>query len=355
MLVETTLVAGMVLTLLLFSVQVGLLGFLQITSDAASFVDAHLHSVGLQSNTTAENVTVGAFPQVAPADISTTPLPAPSASIPVDYQYNGTANQQSQSQYNRTGGVSMLQPTLIQSQVKPHQIFSMFGQHVGVAGTDTEPQWQECGAHYNVSNQTDLTCGGSGPNNFQVNYFQSGENTPPYYVGFNYIQHCEDPQPWTTCTSDSTHPGTDFIALGVAEYLDAGVTGDNQPGNWQRSKPGISGSAGVDEATFHEAACHQRVYSNLATFFNNNPDLLTIYSTYIKSVVGAVEQGTTTDFSQWYEFENDNNGNANAAGSKVDGWIRQVYAWDEHVQQGYGAGGHSQPGTYPLNPDNNCP
>ena len=361
-LVETTLVTGMVLTLLLFSVQVGLLGFLQITSDAASFVDAHLHSVGLQpqSHSTAETVTVGAFPQIAPGDISTTPLPAPSASIPVDYHYNGSASEQSQSQNNRTGGVSMLQPTLIQSQVKPHQIFSMFGQNVGVAGTDTEPQWEECGAHYNVSNQTDLTCGGSGPSNFQVDYFTGGENTPPYYVGFNYIKHCGDPQPWTTCTSDGSHPGVDFIAFGVAEYLDAGVIGNQQPGNWGRKIAGISGSAstGQDEATFHEAACHQRVYASLATFFNNYPSLLAVYTSYIKSIVNVVGSGTTNDFSQWNEFEYTNNANSNQpdpAGHNADVATQTVYGWDEHVSQGYGASGNSQPGNYPLNPDRNCP
>ncbi len=355
-LVETTLVTGMVLTLLLFSVQVGLLGFLQITSDAASFVDAHLHSVGLQpqSHSTAETVTVGAFPQIAPGDISTTPLPAPSASIPVDYQYNGSANEQSGSQYNRTGGVSMLQPTLIQSQVKPHQIFSMFGHDVGVAGSDTEPQWKECGTHYNVSNQTDLSCSGAGAANFQTDYFSGGENTPPYYVGFNYIKHCLDPQPWTVCTSDASHPGADFIAFGVAEYLDAGVIGKNQAqaGNWGRTKPGISGSAGEDEPTFHEAACHQRVYSSLATYFTNYPNLLAVYTSYIRSIV---KNGPTSDFSNWHEFDVNKAGQTDPAGLKAGADIRTVYGWDTPLQQGYGAGGHSQPGTYPLNPDGNCP
>ncbi len=352
-LVETTLVTGMVLTLLLFSVQVGILGFLQITADAASFVDAHVHSVGTVSKTTnVENATAGSFPQLAPADIATTPLPAPSASIPVDYQYNGTKGEVAQSQVSRVGGVSMLQPTLIQSNVRPHQVFNMFGNNIGVGGQDIEPQWEECGAHYNVGNASDLTCGGSNPSpNFQVDYFTSGENTPPYFVGFNYIKHCQNSQPWTTCSGGGAGSGEDFIAFGVAEYLDAC--------NAHRSTPGISGAAGDHcgaEATFHEAACHQRVYSDLAAFFNNYVDLLKLYQAYggqddtqKGTIFYALARNTpVSDFATWSEFESD------AKGMKVDSEIKQIYTWDEHVQAGYTYTSKADPGQYPLNPDGGC-
>ncbi len=352
-LVETTLVSGMVLTLLLFSVQVGILGFLQITADAASFVDAHVHSVGTVSKSTdVENATAGTFPQLAPADIAVTPLPAPSASIPVDYQYNGSKAEVAQSQVSRVGGVSMMQPTLIQSNVRPHQVFNMFGNNIGVSGQDIEPQWQECGAHYNVGNASDLTCGGSNPSpNFQVDYFTNGENTPPYFVGFNYIKHCQDAQPWSTCTASGAGSGEDFIAFGVAEYLDAC--------NAHRSIPGISG-AGRDgcgnEATFHEAACHQRVYSDLAKFFNNYVDLLKLYQAYggtddqkPGTIFNAMAgKAPVSDFATWKEFE------LNDAGRGADADIQQIYSWDEHVQAGYTYTSKADPGQYPLNPDGGC-
>ncbi len=349
--VETALVAGMVLTCLLFSVQVGILGFLQVTSDAASFVDAHLHSVGLQPNSpqTAESVTTGAFTQLAPGDISSTPLPAPSASIPVDYKYNGTSSEQTYSQTTRVGGTSMLQPSLTQSQVKPHQTFSVAGQNVGVSATDTEPQWKECGVHYNVANQTNLACGGGGDNNFQVDYFKSGENTPPYFVGFNYLQHCDSPQPWQTCGSN-----VDFISFGMGEFLYAKNSSEDEGGNWQRANPGISGPK--DSSTFQEAACHQRVYAQLATFFAGYGDLYKVYTAFMGTagnpgvIATALLSSNVNDFSKWDEFE----GSGTAAGANADKLIQQVYSWDERVQAGYNYNGNPQPGTYRPDPDNGC-
>ncbi|MDQ2908824.1 MAG: pilus assembly protein [Candidatus Eremiobacteraeota bacterium] len=354
-LVETALVTGMVLTLLLFSVQVGILGFLQITADAASFVDAHVHSTGTVSKTAnIESATAGSFPQLAPGDISTTPLPAPSASIPVDYQYNGTKSQIAQSQNigGRVGGVSMLQPTLIQSNVKPHQVFSMFGNDIGVTGQDVEPQWEECGAHYNVVNASNLTCGGSSPtSNFQVDYFSQGENTPPYFVGFNYIKHCQDQQPWTTCSGSGSGAGVDFIAFGVAEYLDAP--------NSSRGQPGISGDC--DQATFYEAAYHQRTYSDLASFFNRYSDLLKLYEAYggagdtqnntiFKAISG---NAPVSDFARWNEFGQSAIPDS-GAGQKADTDIQTIYGWDAHVQEGYTYTSKADPGQYPLHPDGGC-
>lgn len=338
----------MVLTLLLFSVQVGILGFLQITADAASFVDAHIHSVGTVTKTTnPETATAGSFPQLAPGDISTTPLPAPSASIPVDYQYNGSKSEVAGSGSNRFGGVSMLQPTLVKSNVNPHQVFSMFGNDIGVHGQDVEPQWQECGAHYNVGNASDLTCGGSNPAaNFQVDYFSKGENTPPYFVGFNYIQHCKDTQPWTDCSGSGSGAGVDFIAFGVAEYLDGA--------NAARNQSGISGAC--DQATFYEAAYHQRVYADLAQFFTQYDNLLKLYETFggqgtqkPGTIFNAIGGGApVSDFANWNEFGSD------GPGQKANADIKQIYGWDAHLQEGYTYTSKADPGQFPLQPDGRC-
>ncbi len=351
--IETALVAGMILTCLLFSVQIGVLGFLQVTSDAASFVDAHLHSVGLQPNSpqTAEGATVNAFTQLAPGDISSTPLPAPSASIPVDYRYNGSSNEQTYSQTTRVGGTSMMQPALTQSQVTPHQTLDLFGNNVGVKALDTEPQWKECGVHYNVANLTNLSCGGAADNNFQVDYFQSGENTPPYFVGFNYLQHCDNVQPWKTCGGS---PGVDFISFGMGEFLYAKNSSETEGGNWQRVNPGISGAK--DTSTFQETACHQRAFSQLAAFFANYTDLYQIYMAFggtpsaSNTIMHALFTTHPNDFSTWSEFE----GAGGATGLAADQAIQQVYSWDERVQAGYNYNQQSQPGTYRPSPDNGC-
>src|SRR5271165_5015655 len=86
-LVETALVVGVVLVMVLGAVQIGVIGYLQMTADAASFVNAHQNVVGVSSGSPA-SATSQVFPQIASSDITTTVLPAPSPTIYVDYGYN---------------------------------------------------------------------------------------------------------------------------------------------------------------------------------------------------------------------------------------------------------------------------
>ena len=359
--VETALVVGIGLTMLLFSVQVGVLGFLQVTADAASFVDAHQNVVGALPNATnPEAGTHGIFPQIATADIAGSPAPAPIATLPVNYLYNSTnSNDVATSNQNRHGGVSMLQPIQYTTTVKPHSFFTRLGQKLGVSGADIEPQWTECGAHHDVVN-SNAACGAAAPPaNFQVNYFSQGENTPPFYVGFNYIQHCLDDQPWSTCSSSGGIGGTNFIALGMGEFLDVD--------NWTSTQAGASGvgttlPGTTPVSTFEYTACHQRVYSQLAQFFSQYPDLISMYNAYEPAIATTlVVDPTFTDFRYWTEFDATPL-NAfilpwpvtGALPSAQDALVREVYNWDAQVQQGYAPSTYKEPGQYPMYPGAGC-
>jgi len=329
--VETALVVGTILTLLLFGIQVGVLGFLQLTVDAASFVNARENALSIANPA---GTTGKIFPQIAAGNITNSTAPAPLPSMPTDYGYNSTDPTVAQnSVFNRHGGVSMMEPQLATSSVAKPGVFQPFAAALGVLGQSTESYWQECGIHGNIANST-APCGGSSPPpNFSGDYFSKGENTPPYFASFNYMAHCKDAQPWSSPCS----PGNqDFIALGVATYL----TADNWGGNLQ---PGLSGGKG--SSTFQQVACHQRVFAALAQFLAPLPNLTALYGLYGVGVYCQLypsscgqAPATFNDFGKWNAFD-----------PQTSADVRQVYTWDQRVQAGY-----PQPGKYPLNPTAGC-
>jgi len=331
--VETALVVGIILTMLLFSVQIGVLGFLQITVDAASFVNARQNALSFTSPNTS---TAQIFNQVnGGSDISGVVMAAPSPSIPVDYQYNSTnATAQSSSSQNRHGGAAMMQPTLYQATVQKTGILSLLGRSVGVSGQSLEPFWQECGAHFNVANAAPGCGMASPPPNYQVNYFKKGENTPPYYASMNNVEHCREAQPWTTCSSDNF----DFMALGIGEYL-------HYP-NWRITLPGASGLAGA--TTFQQMACHQRAFAKLANFFYGKKDLIAIYNLYLPAINAEMydSQGNKRGFNNFAQFA--------GFDAVTNGAIQQIYSWDRFIQVGYAPATYKEPNEYPLNPSAGC-
>lgn len=372
-LVETALVVGVILTMLLFSIQVGVLGFLQLTFDAASFVDARFAAVGVADTSPAghANATSTIFPQIAPAQIASTVAPAPSPTVPVNYGYNDpNAANQAASLTNRHGGVSMMLPAQQTSTITKPAFFSLFGKKVGVGSQSIDALWLECGIHVNVSNGNagcSPAAAGVGSAAYQGNYFTTGENAPPYFVGLNHIHHCTDAQPWTTCST----VGTDYLALGSAAFLHgpAGL----QVGNWLANSPGAGGDAGA--TTFWLMGCHQRTYAIIAAGLAPFPDLQAYYSAFPNAF--AVANGypaTTTNaqaiFAQMYNFDgnypafpttasrrgmNDfQTGALSLAVANNGGWILnfdlktnqyigRVYAWDTEVVAG------AQPGTVGSN------
>ncbi len=369
-LVETALVVGVILTMLLFSIQVGVLGFLQITVDAASFVDAHLVSVGVAASMSPQQATSNIFPQIAPSLIASTVAPAPSPSVPVDYGYNSTdAAEQSASATHRNGGASMIEPTLETATVTKPNIFSMFGKSVGVRSQSVEAVWLECGIHANVSNSAS-GCSPGAASTFQGNYFSAGEHAPPYFIGFDYLHHCNNPQPWTSCTN----AGVNFLALGTSEFLHAAA--GEQVGNWANPLPGAGGLAGT--STFSLMACHQRVYALIAGYFSLFPTLKEYYDTPSINPAGAGQTnaavvfyslwGTTSalypsytttrsgmnDFGLGPPIAQNVTGTVQNFDVPTDQNIDTVYGWDNKVAPGTAPGGALSVGTIPTTPQTNC-
>jgi hypothetical protein len=315
--VETALTVGIGLTLLLFSVQVGMLGFLQITADAAAFVDAHANAVGTLDTLGAQHMAHAMFPQIATTDIASSPQPAPSVSFPLNYGFNtggGTPH----------AGVSMMEPELYATTVTPHAVVHTFGKTLGVSGQAIEPLWLECGPHYNVA-QSNSQCGAAGqPGSFAVNYFTQGENTPPYYAGFDFREGCALPQPWTSCPVNYL-----FIALGMGEFLNVR--------NWNAPNAGASGTgvSGTNpNSTFEWMACHQRAYSTLAAFFTSQANLNQVYSSYIYAIGNQVSGSPNgiSNFRYWDEFNTSvTNFTTHPTPSAIDLTIQNIYAWDANV------------------------
>ena len=316
-LAETALFVSAALVFMLGTIQIGVMGFLQLTADSAAYYDARANILTVSSGNP-ETDTHAAFHQIPAADIVPTVLPAPTPTIPVDYGYNDpdpTVRQNSAVQ--RHGGASMMQPAQMLSTVTLPGVAHILGKALAVNGSDIEAKWVECGPHFEIAN---TGCSLSNPTTSQqTNYFSNGENTPLYFVGFDYMETCSlmaagpwglytganatipssstnpyglssfngpgspptglaggNPGPWGGPCASGSNNGNSYIgfsALGTAEYL------DNV--NWNDTSAGISGpcdtsaqpNAGTNQSVFEAIAFHQRTYATIAQYFQNNASL----------------------------------------------------------------------------------
>jgi hypothetical protein len=271
-LAESAVAAASILTLMFGMIDFGLVGFLQITVDAGSFLDAHetVLIATNQTNGTADPnaYTTGIFQQINPssiqAPVQTQPNPVPT--VYVDYGYNTAA---SPDPTQRHGGAAMMMPYNERVNIQ-QTAFSFMQQQFNARSSSTEPLWTEVGSHWDVNNIGYTQSPASAPAGFNSNYFTQGDNTPLYYTGFNFMQTCPGQNmPWTTCSASSTATAT-YVGLGVAEYLtnfnnsftQTGISGAAPSGSgvW----PGSVGSA---TGIFEAVACHQRSYASLAADF----------------------------------------------------------------------------------------
>ncbi len=333
---ETALVVGVILIMILGSVQLGIVGYVQMTADAAAWMSAHQATVG---DVNAITATSGVFPQVQPTDFYATAAPAPVPTVYVDYGYNDPSGAvRAASVNNRHGGATMMEPSQLTSTVTKSNVGSILGIPLSVQGSMIEPQWMENGAHFDVANSDSYGQSGA---NFQVNYFSSGENTPPYYVGFNYISNCPDPQPWGS-TANKCNGVVQYRALSMAEHLDDSV--------W----PLPDGEISATPVAFAQVACHQRVFSTIATFFANNSTLSALQYT-AGAAINPMDSG---DYSTWPR-----DGSASSThggffyspsvagpvtGQEMDDAIAQVYSWDVLVNGGYPPSTYTGVGSYPF-------
>ena len=331
--VETALVMSLVFALALGAVQLGVVGFMQITVDAGAFLNAHQTVIGVQDPLGAADATHQVFPQIDPASITSSVQTAPSPSVPVDYGYNGTASEQAASANARHGGASMMQPYLQQTTISQVPV-QLFGNPFTVTARASEANWLESVPEWDVANTNYGSPYAAGNTQLNANVFTYGENTPAYYVSFNFVEHCNDRIPWTTCANQ------DYLTLGTAEYLDVY--------DWANQKAGISGPANVaNTGTFEAMACHQRMFATVADFLASvsASDQLnaieTAYNPYYSNASANVTNFATSDFF-----------GTSGPGAAATAAIDTIYGWDVERSSNEGLG--SSPGANPLHPTAGC-
>ena len=309
---ETALVLTLLLMVLMGAIRVSVIGYQQVSADGAAFFNAHETGLkqtypGAATQLDPTGATQNVFPRDATGTTTISPqtYAPPTVTLP-NYGFDQTNN--------RHGGASLIQPlqtisTVTRTDLDPVSIFG--GSLMTVTGIGVEPSFEETGVHGNI-----------GGNNFgtaasfasATDYFSQGENTPPYFGGFNYLQFCGVAD--STTSSWNSCPITwSFLALGQAEYLDVD--------NWGRSPNGI---APEQQAVFWETLYHQNVYAEISAELPSD----------INSVANLQQ-------AQAYLNRSDS--------SKT---IWKVYSWDSDQQGGFPAPGYV-PGTYPLNPGANAP
>jgi hypothetical protein len=312
---ETALFVSAALLFMLGTIQIGVIGYLQVTSDSAAYFDSRAHVLGVASGSP-EQATSTLFPQIPAPNMTALIVPAPTPTIPVDYGYNDpNPNIQQASAVQRHGGASMLQPAQELVTVSLNGVAHILGNALGTYSEVAEPMWQECGTHFDVAN---VGCSLSNPPaDSQTNYFTQGENTPPYMVGYNYMQVCNLTFPWginstnlpaqsipalntastpngTTwqgpCSNGSNNGNGDigYISEGTAEFLDVTNWSDTGPGGGSgNTGAGIEGACDPNGAAaeaspsdsvpsqnvFEAVAFHQRIYSAIAQYLQSHPYL----------------------------------------------------------------------------------
>jgi hypothetical protein len=359
-LVESAIVTASVLTLVLGMVELGLIGFLQITTDAGAFLNAHQNAIGVNDTLGPADATHQVFPQIQTAAITNTVQTAPSPAVPVNYGYNGTAAQQQVASTNRHGGASILQPYLTQTTITQTP-FTFIGSPFRVHSQASEAYWLESDATWDAANANYGTAYAAGNNALNANVFKQGENVPLYYMSLDFVYHCATPGSWGS-VSKGVCPAQDTLSLGTGEYL------DNL--NWSNGTAGVGGAAGStgpggSTGTFEAAACHQRELATLSYFFENLAEnnygnsaafaadplnyIETTYNPYFYNQSGYTNFSSTSAsfFGQW-----PNGATAHSLDTIATQTVRIIYGWDlEHYN---GQSGQGSVGSNPLHPTLGC-
>jgi len=353
-LVESAIVLAAVLVFILSMVEFGLLGFMQITVDAGSFLNAHQAAIGVEDTLGPADATHQVFPQIATTSISNTVQTAPSPTVPVDYGYNGSASEQAAAAANRHGGASMLQPYLSQTTIS-QTLFNSFHWIFSVHGQATEPYWLVAAPLWDAADINYGTAYSATNSEINSSTFANGDNSPLYYMGFDKIWHCPTPGSWGYPGSSSGRgicPNQDLLTMSSGEYLDYY--------NWSNGTAGIGGYAtstgpGGTTGTFEAAACHQRALSTLVYWFlylkQNKPAFASDPLNYLETTYNPYYYARTgyTNFSNANFFANRPNGAASdGIDTLVNSAIKEIYGWDIESTTYVSPGNLGQNPLYPT-------
>jgi len=240
---ETAVILGVTLTLIFGTVELGLIGLTQLSSDGGAFIAAHTAVFGGD----ADAAVTQRFPNLA-GHTTAISVAANQPDVTDDPVWGNAANASSLTNPNdRHGGVQIVRPTHQQATISNSSQGLDFNSFLSFANAQVGSSAIE--GSMMVSNKSldvySYTLNSSASLNDQISYFSDDGNAPPYFIGF---------KEGLTCTSVAADQGCTNIgmrAFSSAEYLDGQ--------NWAQPNDGI-GSNGV----YYAMLLHQHVYANIA-------------------------------------------------------------------------------------------
>lgn len=354
---ETAIVISFVLVMVFGTIQMGIVGALQLASDGAASVAAHEYALNYAKSTTANQQTVTSiFPQV-------NVLPIAIASNPPNVQPSDVSVTYPTTQSARQGGTSLIRPSNLQATVDSTGSAGALGQFLagmtrfGVHGSAIEPLSWQSNPQYDVADTgyTTLTP-------VQSAFFGSAQDVPFSYVSVGRMSIClaggalgVQPTFGTTCNSADQQ----IIALGSAEFLDQD--------NWGRSLLGAGpfgsnsgGGNGYPNAyTFSEMFCHQQVYAGLESMLVNAARPSDIYQPtgYLLATPPPFLIGSQNTFD--IVNQHGGNGDANIALIHLYQWDTRAVVAKESDNSGstimpYTSSNQYETGADQMHPGQNC-
>ena len=241
---ETAVILGVTLTLIFGTVELGLIGLTQLSSDGGAFIAAHTAVFGGD----ADSAVTQRFPNLA-GHTTTIATAANQPDVTDDPVWGDPVNTPSLTNPNdRHGGVQIVRPTHQQATIANSSQGVDFGSFISFANAQIGSSAIE--GNMMVSNKSldvySYTLNSAASLSDQIDYFSDDGNAPPYFIGFKEGQ---------VCTSVAVAQGCsqiDMRSFSSAEYLDAN--------NWAQPNDGI-GANGVYAAML----LHQHVYANIAS------------------------------------------------------------------------------------------
>lgn len=232
--VETALSVTVGLLFVFGGLQLGIIGYQQVSADGAAFISQH---VGDQFGD-GYSAATATYSTVHKSDLNYSPHPSatPSGQM-IDYGYANTSN--------RHGGATVTGAVSVETVARRQMNYALpfVSQFLGTTlQGDAVSQFQaQEGPGWNVA-------GALNPDQLladSASWTWTNDTTPPYFVSRNYMMRCMNTYPWDTCKKETEY------AYSVAEYLDAD--------NWWRPDAGVQPQG---SSTFYEIPCHQRAYAS---------------------------------------------------------------------------------------------
>ena len=186
--IETALSVTFGLLCIFGGLQLGLIGYQQISADGAAFIAQHVDDQLADG----EQVSSSTYSRISPSDLNRAPHPSATPSEQaIDYGYSNATN--------RHGGASVTGAVSVETVARHQMNFALpfLAQFFGTTlQGDTVSQFQaEESPGWNVSGavNSDQALQNSAP------WYATNDHTPPYFVSRNYMMHCADAYPWISC------------------------------------------------------------------------------------------------------------------------------------------------------------